>query len=411
MRFFTLMAWTISVCDASSRTNEESDAGRKKFFPPSMVAGLITSMSRNNEDTCAIWLVTHIKDSLNDSGDLHDRLLMPQSRPRPCDSYLPHPFVYLSSDDAEHIARGLIRKARSSDGDANFQTALVDTARTLLAYLPPKTKNVAKLHATQVLTSPHSSDEYGHFCRPSEPDISLPGKFFSQSNAPFYKRSRAQLQYNYVLPLIKFIVRMTMCGEVESDGIVRLRRLSLDEYKTVYGNDGLKTGPLAGEGMTSRDRKAVTDKAVAAPLKSEHVDTPIDSVETAATINLDDAEHREVPAVVPVVVPETPKDDIIAEQGTLQSQTSRLTRVASNVLKTWGMMRTAGIDAIDAVATVAMLADYADLVQQICYHLGNIATSSSDVDKMIEVTLARVNDVVLKEKPELLLLHSGESTA
>ena len=93
--------------------------------------------------------------------------------------------------------------------------------------------------------------------------------------------------------------------------------------------------------------------------------------------------------------------DEVEELAALEAQTSRLKRVGNNVAKTWDYMRDAGIDALSAVVTVDLLADYADLVQQICYHLEKIDASSATVAGMIEATLLEINGKVVGSPPLL----------
>ena len=419
MRISLALLLTAYVSDASDNT-------RSLLVNPHIKAGVVTWGGTRRSDTCSDWLVENIKSWLAGTVDQEESSL--ERRPATCSDSKPHAFTFLNQDEANEIAFGLLKKARRKKGELKsvpaFKERLRKAARELIEFLPPKTKDAAALLQSMFKTPLNPSLNYGRFCDPSASTALSSLKLFEPEDATFYdSSSKVGREYNYLFPFVIFVHRMFLCqAEITPEpvgAIPSLPNMPLLQYLNKYKWDGTGLGELPEVKPTA---SVVADSGVGmnlAPSVHDHEEAvpalDADAAGQAAPKvgdKLGDSSLPEdVPAVVPAVVPETPKDDIIAEQGTLQSQTSRLTRVASNVLKTWGMMRTAGIDAIDAVATVAMLADYADLVQQICYHLGNIATSSSDVDKMIEVTLARVDDYVLKEKPELLLLTSGDSVA
>ena len=371
-----------------------------------------------SDDACSTWLVTHIRTSLKNSEELRETLMHPVHKPEECKGDDPHAFVFLKEPEAIDIASSLITRARGSDTGSGsvlaFKMRLRDAAWVLYTYLPPKTKDAAGLFQTEMKRG--QSGDYGSFCDPIAPSIA-----FSSDEATFYVTHEhgRRKEFNYLLPFVTFLHRMVLCDVTtmhKPEKKEPLPRMTLEAYEGKYTQAGTGLGELPGvlrlaalikektrfaaeSGVAKRQAPSVHSVVNAPP--SVHDDALGKLGERGLDSDLDSLPREDVPAVVPAVVPETPKDDIIAEQGTLQSQTSRLTRVASNVLKTWGMMRTAGIDAIDAVATVAMLADYADLVQQICYHLDAMDSSSRRVDEMIEATLDSTYVYVLKDKPEL----------
>ena len=366
-----------SLCSALAATSEQLTNSEK--------LSIKALSGPSKQHVCGGLLAQHIKEAIEATGELASTLSDASAWDTGrCGDLLGHSIVHIDAELAEGIVKALIGRAmRESTGVTDLKTAfkanLVESAKQVFSFLPEKTRDVSALMSLLRIRR----GDYSTYCNMAEPSA-RDTKILSEGHATYQLsgQARAHTNINYLLPLFRFIVAMTQCNS--PPGMSNYEKtMTVHEYKQKYGDEGDGEGHPPNRASVPVVRTGDSNSRV---LGDGHIPK--------------ESSPREEPAA-PVVVPETPKDDIIAEQGTLQAQTSRLTRVASNVLKTWGMMRTAGIDAIDAVATVAMLADYADLVQQICYHLDAMDSSSRRVDEMIEATLDSTYVYVLKDKPEL----------
>ena len=372
---------------------------------------LISKQTQDGLGGCADSLMAHVSASLSGGHDLAGNLNQNMGSSDNCRTGKASAAVYVNDETAKKVANLLLaRAAKVSETQAEFQSALSAAAKMVDQYLPARTKAAARL-----LDGVMGQRDYRSYCHVRKSQSVL---IVFRSNDATSPHNR---ELNFLLTLYRFITHVQHCpleGQEVKPGSLpaRLTPLSLREYKDKFESNTDAQHPGLVDSVDEGWKDATERAVVHGPTESSAVlreaalkRVLARSLAAGGAVSRMAKGAREKIAAHKLAAEKSPPipehativHDEVEELAALEAQTSRLKRVGNNVAKTWDYMRDAGIDALSAVVTVDLLADYADLVQQICYHLEKVDASSANVAGMIEATLVQINDKVVGSPPIL----------